>query len=74
VRGFGYSEFNTLLNNLEAEVNEAYRKLINDRKVPTPDLLRVPLNIFLQKDNSSLSKDIISFAEYLVESTDRRSF
>jgi integrase len=71
VRAFGYSEFNTLLNNLEAEVNEAYRKLINDRKVPTPDLLRVPLNIFLNKDNSSSSKDLISFAEYIVESTDR---
>lgn len=36
VRSFGYGEFNTLLNNLEAEVNEAYRKLINDRKGPTP--------------------------------------
>jgi hypothetical protein len=28
VRGFGYGEFNTLLNNLETEVNEAYRKYI----------------------------------------------
>jgi integrase len=71
VRAFDYGEFNTLLNNLEGEVNEAYRKLINDRKVPTPDLLRIPLNIFLNKDNSSSSKDLISFADYIVESTDR---
>ena len=64
------SEFNALLNNLEAEVNTAYRKLLNDRHSPTPDLLRSSLNIFLQK-NKAGSKDLISFAEYLVETTDR---
>src|SRR5829696_4873754 len=41
-----YSEFNSLLNNLETEVNNAYRKLLNDRHSPTPDLLRSSLNIF----------------------------
>src|SRR4051812_25227644 len=71
VRGFKYSEFNTLLNNLEAEVNDAYRKLLNDRNTPTPDLLRVSLNIYLKKDTSSNSKDLISFADFIVESTDR---
>src|SRR5947209_3388314 len=71
VRAFKYAEFNTLLNNLETEVNDAYRTLINDRKTATPDLLRVALNIFLQKNTSSSSKDLISFAEYIVESTDR---
>jgi integrase len=71
VRAFKYAEFNSLLNNLEAEVNDAYRKLINDRKTPTPDLLRVALNIYLEKDTSSSSKDLISFAKYIVESTDR---
>jgi integrase len=71
VRSFKESaEFNALLNNLESEVNNAYRILINDRKTPTPDLLRVALNVFLQKDNSG-SKDLISFAKYIVESTDR---
>jgi hypothetical protein len=56
---------------LQAEVSDAYRTLINDRKKPTPDLLRVALNIFLEKGTSSGSKDLISFAKYIVESTDR---
>jgi hypothetical protein len=67
----GYGEFNALLNNLEAEVNNAYRTLINDRHTPTPDLLRTALNVFLQKDSGGV-KDIISFAEYWVETTDRK--
>jgi hypothetical protein len=71
VRAFKYAEFNSLLNNLEAEVNDAYRSLINDHKMPTPDLLGVPLNILLNKHTTSSSKDLISFAEYIIESTDR---
>jgi hypothetical protein len=65
-----YGEFNALLNNLESEVNNTYRKLLNDRVSPTPDLLRTSLNLFLQKGTGG-AKDIISFAEYIVESTDR---
>ncbi|RYZ84130.1 MAG: site-specific integrase, partial [Proteobacteria bacterium] len=71
VRGFKHQEFNGVLNNLQAEVNEAYRTLLNDRKAVTPDLLRVSLNVFLQKHDTASSKDLISFAEYIVESTDR---
>src|SRR2546423_1811438 len=48
-----------------------YGNLLNDRKTATPDLLRIALNIFLQKHTSPSSKDLISFAEYIVESTDR---
>jgi hypothetical protein len=50
-----YAEFNLLLNNLETEVNTAYRKLLNDRQSPTPDLLRSSLNIFLQKNKAGFS-------------------
>lgn len=71
VRSFNYGEFNALLNNLQGIVGDEYRRLINDRKTPTPDLLRVALNLFLQKGDSSSSKDLISFAEYIVENTDR---
>jgi hypothetical protein len=71
MRGFKYAEFNSFLNNLESEVNDAYRKLLNDRKAPTPDLLRVDLNVFLQKGDPSSSKDLIQFADFLVETTDR---
>jgi len=66
----GYAEFNMLLKNLDSEVSNAYRKLINDKHVPTPDLLRSALNIFLQKESSG-AKDLISFADYWVETTDR---
>jgi hypothetical protein len=72
VRGFSESgEFNSLLNNLESEVNNAYRKLINDRVSPTPDLLKSALNQFLQND-SGRTKDLIGFAEYWLETTDRK--
>jgi integrase len=72
VRGFKHGEFNALLNNLQAEINDAYRKLINDRVSPTPDLLRTDLNLFLQKGNTASSKDLISFADYLIENSDRK--
>ncbi|MEI2738125.1 MAG: tyrosine-type recombinase/integrase [Chitinophagaceae bacterium] len=66
-----YAEFNTLLNNLESCVNDNYRKQINDKISPTPDLLRLSLDKLLQKDTGR-EKDLLSFAEYLVETTDRK--
>src|SRR6187402_1130543 len=57
-----YSEFNSLLDNLESCVNNSYRKLINDKLTPTSDLLRVSLDQLLQKDNTK-TKDLIGFAE-----------
>jgi len=66
----GYAEFNALLNNLDHIVDNAYRKLINDHVSPTPDLLKSALNQFLQKEGSR-EKDLITFAEYWVETTDR---
>jgi integrase len=67
----GYAEFNTLLDNLEKAANNQFRTLLNDRKVPTPDLIRPALDSVLQKD-SKQEKNLISFAEYLVENTDRK--
>ena len=66
----GYAEFNTLLDNLEKAANNQFRTLLNDKKVPTPDLIRPALNKVLQKD-SSKEKNLITFAEYLVDNTDR---
>lgn len=66
----GYNEFNTLLDNLEKEAHNHYRKLLNDKIAPTPDLLRIPLDGLLQKTNGK-EKDLIASAEYLVENTDR---
>jgi len=67
----GYGEFNALLNNLDAEVHTAYRKLLNDKQVPTVELLRKALHTFMQKDNDG-SNDLISFAETWLEATDRK--
>jgi integrase len=67
----GYAEFNTLLDNLEKAANNQFRTLLNDKKVPTPDLIRPALDSVLQKD-SKQEKNLISFAEYLVENTDRK--
>jgi integrase len=66
----GYAEFNSLLSNLENIVQNNYRRLLNDKIVPTPDLLRSSLDQFLKKDTGR-TKDLISFAEYLVANTDR---
>ncbi|MBL7882584.1 MAG: tyrosine-type recombinase/integrase [Bacteroidia bacterium] len=68
-----YAEFNTLLNNLEGVVNDNYRKLLNDKISPTPELLRIPLDKLLQKD-SGRENDLVSFAEHLVDTTDRKYF
>ena len=66
----GYGEFNTLLDNLEKAANNQFRTLLNDKKVPTPDLIRPALDEVLKKDGTK-QKNLISFAEYLVENTDR---
>lgn len=66
----GYAEFNTLLDNLENGAHNEYRRLLNDKIPPTPDLLRPALDEILQKGNGK-QKDLISFADFLVDSTDR---
>lgn len=67
----GYAEFNTLLDNLESAADNQYRKLLNDKIVPTPDLIRPVLDKVLKKDNGQ-EKDLVSFGKYIVESTDRK--
>ena len=69
-RLFPYSEFNTLLANLEGCVNNSYRKLLNDQISPTPDRLKDSLNCFLQK-TSDQTNDLVTFAEHLVKNIDR---
>ena len=66
-----YSEFNALLGNLENCITNAYRKFINDEIVPTPELLKNELNLYLQKDKRP-EKSLVSFAEYIANNTDRK--
>lgn len=67
----GYAELNALLNNLDNCISNAYRKFINDGIVPTPDLLKNELNVYLQKE-TKIEKNLISIGEYVAESTDRK--
>jgi integrase len=67
----GYAEFNSLLDKLENAANNQHRKLLNDGITPTPELIRPVLDRILKKENGQ-EKDLISFAKYIVESTDRK--
>lgn len=68
----GFPEFNTLLNNLESSILDRYRKLLNDRIIPTRDLFRDVLHQLLQKTKGR-ERDLVSFAEFLLENTDRKA-
>jgi integrase len=67
-----HGELNTLLKNLANEVQDAHRKLINDRITVTSDRLKLALDEFQQKRNKNTFYDIISFAENWVETIDRK--
>lgn len=69
----GYAEFNTLLDNLENAANNQYRKLLNDHKTPTPELIRPALDALLKRDKVQ-EKDLISVGRYIVANTDRKPF
>jgi integrase len=68
----GYVEFNALLVNLESTIQNRFRELINDKIEPTPELLRVPLDEYLQKGIKKEFSDLIAFAEHYVETSNRK--
>lgn len=62
-----YPEFNARLDKVEAAINNAYRKLVNDDIIPTPQLLRESLNESLadkQKVTQKLS--LFDFVDELI--------
>jgi len=67
-----HGELNTLLKNLANEVEDAHRKLINDKITVTSDRLKLALDEFQQKRNKNIFYDIVSFAENWVETIDRK--
>jgi integrase len=72
VRSFlHYPELNALLKNLEFQVSYEYRKLVNDKIIPTNERLKIPLNEILRKSSKS-EKDIISFANEWIKTTNRK--
>jgi len=66
-----YLEFNSLLNKLETDINNTYRKLLNDNVSLTPELLKQSLDKVLDKDTGK-TKDLASFAQYIVDTSDRK--
>lgn len=66
-----YAELNALLGNLENCIINGHRRFINDKIIPTPDLLKNELNLYLQKRKSP-EKNLVSFAEYIATNTDRK--
>jgi integrase len=68
----GYAEFNALLKKLDSKVSEEYRRLINDGKPPTPEVLRQSLNEFLHKKPASLKFDLLTFGKYLQENSNKK--
>jgi integrase len=67
----GYAEYNTTLKDLSSCITHTYRRLINDRIVPTPEKLKQPLNQILQKEKVE-TKDLLAFAENLIENLNRK--
>lgn len=63
-----HPEFNQRLNIIEAAVNNAYRKLLNDGEVGiTPDLLKAELNKGLKKRTKEQKAGLIEWIEKEVE-------
>ena len=63
-----YPEFNQRLKNIETAVNTCYRRLLNDGKVITPDVLRKELNVELDKERlTSKPIDLIEWMEVEIE-------
>lgn len=63
-----YPEFNSRLDNIVTEVNNIYRKLINDKITPTNEILRKNLNNALNEvlgDNNKLN--LFSFIDKFIE-------
>lgn len=66
-----YPEFNSRLDNIESAVKTAYRKILNDKKVATPELLKSELNKIL---NISIQPRfrLIEFIEDFINNSNRR--
>jgi site-specific recombinase XerD len=67
-----HESINMLLDDLEAGVNNAHRKMLLEGITPTPELLRTKLHQILKKE-SSPSKDLANFAETVLEASNKKA-
>lgn len=63
-----YPEFNQRLKNIEAAINNCFRRLLNDNKNITPDILREELNNELSEDKlTSKQENLLKWMEAEIE-------
>ena len=67
-----YSEFNTFLKNLDDDIHNIYRKLINDNIIPTPDRLRSELKNTSVESQIVKKNDLIGFINDYIKSSVKR--
>jgi len=63
-----YPEFNQRLKNIESAINNSYRRLLNDNKLITPDLLKEELNSELDNDRLTAKQiDLLDWIKQEIE-------
>lgn len=62
-----HPEFNSRLDNIESEVKNVYRKLLNDGEEPTNNKIRDELDKVLKFSDSVECKDLFSFIESYIK-------
>jgi len=68
-----YAEFNSMLNNVEATVNNIYRKLVNDDIIPTLELLKENLNsVLANKKVTTKEITLFDFIEDLIKNSTKK--
>lgn len=65
-------EFNSLLNKIEHEATNVFRRLLNDNITPTPDKIKEALDEAIKKPDSTGRKNLIAFAKKLIEKTTKK--
>ncbi len=65
----GHPEFNQRIDNFETDVKDAYRRLLNDGKKPTPDLIRKELDLKYDRAPVVIQETVIEFLQKFIEKT-----
>lgn len=68
-----YAEFNSMLNNIETNINNIFRKLVNDNITPTPELLKENLNALLANKQLPIkTNNFFDFIEDLIKNSTKK--
>ena len=62
-------EFNSLLNRVEHEATNVFRRLLNDNISPTPEKIKAALDEAIHNTDASSRKNLISFADKLIKNS-----